>query len=319
MWHGCQFCSCSNSTAAHVHVLMCVRMHVSTSATTGVSWLFPVLLLLYRLHEELLGYVTRGPDEPAVTHILIHTRQPVTLRFTNKTAVALKSSVSLHDTLTHFAAVQQAWAAQQQADAEGCRDPTAARDQQQECSSRSSSSTDFGVDGIEFEPKAQGKGILTADTLANSGLNAADKGTKSSAGINKADVTAAAAAAVLAANASSTALRAAALQLFGSSTGCLGIPGTCHRVCAVPAAAGGIAGVTYCLEQYTPGAADSLADVLSSMKASLLPGARLDRWALSAGLVMLMCVTHHTLTVLCRLVDWHSHPFCGTFQRSSPF
>jgi hypothetical protein len=64
-------------------------------------------------------------------------------------------------------------------------------------------------------------------------------------------------------------LHAAALQLFGSSTGCIGIPGTCHRVCAVPDAAGGIAGVMYCLEQYTPGAADSFADVLSSMKASL--------------------------------------------------
>lgn len=90
--------------------------------------------------------------------------------------------------------------------------------------------------------------------------------------------------AAAAADGSSTALRAAALQLFGSSTGCLGIPGTCHRVCAVPGAAGGIAGVTYCLEQYTPGAADSLADVLSSMKASLLPGAEFDRYVLSVTL-----------------------------------
>jgi hypothetical protein len=179
-------------------------------------------VLLRRLHEELLKYCTRGPEQPA-------------------------------------------WAEQQQADAEECGYPPTTLYQQQQGNSRSNSSS----------TSAEFGGVTIAHALPDSDWNPVDQSTEFNTSKDKAGMTAAAAAA--AANQSSTALGAAVLRLFGSTTGCLGVPGTCYRVCAVPDAAGGIAGMTYCLEQYTPGAADSLADVLSSMKASLLPGIGFSR------------------------------------------
>lgn len=72
-------------------------------------------------------------------------------------------------------------------------------------------------------------------------------------------------------------VQAAACALFGRDLSrCLGIPRTCHRVCAVPDAAGMLAGLSFCLgPAATAGAAAaaraaSLSDVLSGMKASLL-------------------------------------------------
>lgn len=74
-------------------------------------------------------------------------------------------------------------------------------------------------------------------------------------------------------------VQAAACALFGRDLSrCLGIPRTCHRVCAVPDAAGMLAGLSFCLEPAAGAAAStaaaagaaSLSDVLSGMKASLL-------------------------------------------------
>jgi hypothetical protein len=75
--------------------------------------------------------------------------------------------------------------------------------------------------------------------------------------------------------------QAAARQLFGSDLlGVLGVPRTRHYVCAVPDAAGGVAGLTYCLgPTAAAAAADSLADVLSSMKASIVSGTGFGRCA----------------------------------------
>jgi hypothetical protein len=77
--------------------------------------------------------------------------------------------------------------------------------------------------------------------------------------------------------------QAAAHQLFGPDLlSVLGVPRTRHYVCAVPDAAGGVAGLTYCLgptaaAAAAAAAADSLADVLSSMKASMLTDAGCGR------------------------------------------
>jgi hypothetical protein len=80
--------------------------------------------------------------------------------------------------------------------------------------------------------------------------------------------------------------QAAALQLFGPDLlSVLGVPRTRHYVCAVPDASGGLAGLTYCLGPTAAAAADSLADVLSSMKASIASGTGFGRCAVSVHLI----------------------------------
>jgi hypothetical protein len=60
--------------------------------------------------------------------------------------------------------------------------------------------------------------------------------------------------------------------------GRMGVPGTLHRISCIRNVAGTPTGLTYRLGRHVPDKARLLGDVLSSMKASILPGTPVERW-----------------------------------------
>jgi hypothetical protein len=163
--------------------------------------------------------------------------RPVTLRLSNRTSVSLDTPLTLGEALQHLAAAAQ---------------------QQDVLTTTTSSSSSMG------EGEAGSVGSTTAAPHVNG----------NSTGQEPLAAAAAAAAGAAAGGQSAVDMQAAACALFGRDLSrCLGIPRTCHRVCAVPDAAGKLAGLSYCLEPAVAAAgaagAASLSDVLSSMKASL--------------------------------------------------
>lgn len=63
--------------------------------------------------------------------------------------------------------------------------------------------------------------------------------------------------------------------------GRMGVPGTLHRISVLRNVAGTPTGLTYRLGRHVPDKAKLLADVLSSMKASIMRGSPVDRWVSS--------------------------------------
>jgi hypothetical protein len=60
--------------------------------------------------------------------------------------------------------------------------------------------------------------------------------------------------------------------------GRMGVPGTLHRISVLRNVADTPTGLTYRLGRHVPDKAKLLADVLSSMKASIMRGSPMDRW-----------------------------------------
>jgi hypothetical protein len=68
---------------------------------------------------------------------------------------------------------------------------------------------------------------------------------------------------------------------FGSlfrHDGRMGVPGTLHRISVIRNASGTPTGLTYRLGRHVPDKARSIADQLSAMKASIMPGTPAERW-----------------------------------------
>lgn len=233
-----------------------------SAATANLFLLFPPLNHLPacnlpgRLRVRLQPYLAAGPHKPHVTHIILDSGRAVTLRLSNRTSVQLDIDVTLGDALQHLLTKQQQWAGQQWP------------------GSSSAVATGYQQNGTSDSSR---------DLAAVNGGLSAPTGYISSniSGANGCPAVAEVAPAVAAAGPRPFEgdCQAAACQLFGPGlASCLGLPGSCHRVCVVQDAAGRVCGVTYCLQSVVPGAAGGLADVLSGMKASLSPQGGMDRW-----------------------------------------
>jgi hypothetical protein len=235
------------------------------SATdANLNPLFPACIRLHacnlpgRLRVQLQPYLAADPDKPHVTHIILDSWRPVTLRLSNRTSVQLDTDVTLSDALQHLVTKQQQWAGQQW-----------------------SGSSSAVATGYQQNGTSDDSSDLAAATHLQGGLSAPNGYNASNiSGANGCPAATEVAPAVAAAGPRPFEgdCQAAACQLFGPGlASCLGLPGSCHRVCCVQDAAGCVCGVTYCLQSAVPGAAGGLADVLSGMKASLRVEGGMDR------------------------------------------
>lgn len=180
---------------------------------------------------------------PSLEEVIIDKNKPVLLRLSDRTTRILPYGVDLVDALERLHAAQQQWQLQ----------------------GRVPSDSDDENDDLQLQ-LCQGQ---------------ADYHFNSAAATQQPDISYPAgqfAAAPAAGSAAASAMRHAShfAGMFRQD-GRMGVPGTLHRISVLRNASGSPVGLTYRLGRHVPNKALPLADVLSCMKASIMPGSAVER------------------------------------------
>jgi hypothetical protein len=236
------------------------------------------------LQSQLAPFLSTKPGTaPVLTQVLLDSGRPVTLRLSDRTTVQLDTDVTLSDALQQLLLLQQRWTSGSPHGRERCVQLT----ERQGGAGTGCSAVDIPpvVTGLHYSIASAGPHAIAPagdDAISDSAAASHNAVVGHTVASKEAPLQSECAAEGPACDSSSSTSRPtqdvslAAAGLF-STGGCLGVPGSCHRVCAVQDTAGSVCGVTYCLQAAVPGAAGGLADVLSGMKASLSVEGGTDR------------------------------------------
>jgi hypothetical protein len=329
----CLFSKVGSHGGQLLHLVLCNSMQVP-KRMLAASFVAFAAMHCCSLQKQLEPYLSAKPGAaPLITQVQLDSGRPVTLRPSDRTTVQLDTHVTLSDALQHLqrwtsgsphgreccvqlpeqpegdagtgtsAVDRLAIGAETNGDAGAASEDSANTNKQ-----KSSSSSGSSTAGLQNSVASAGPHAIAPagdDAISDSAAASHDAAVGRTVASKEAPLQPECAAegpvCDNSSNSSSSTSRLAADALLHaaglfSAGGCLGVPGSCHRVCAVQDAAGCVIGVTYCLQAAVPGAAGGLADVLSGMKASLSAEGGMDRWGGAEGTNALhLIVSLHSL------------------------
>lgn len=229
---------------------------------------------LPRLHTELAPYCSSS-CQPQLVEVIADKNVNVRLRLADRTFRDLALPVNIPQALALLLAARQQWALQglPVEQRPGLTELQQLQKQQEsgQLGSSSGSSNSSGslgdmqeAAGAAAATKCSYKGILGLFSYGKQQQDRPGSAVQQDLG----DVGPAACSVSSSSAAASGFTSHAVNSMFGSDNR-MGVPGTLHRISAMPDKAGSIYGLTYRVGRHVPGVALLLADVLSSMKASL--------------------------------------------------